>query len=669
MEVAQVPPRRILALTFTNKAATEMFERVEAIIGPRANGMIISTFHSLCAKFLQFEYRNYYQSSTRFAILDGIDQVDVLKHIYRHRQISAATLPYHGMLEYISHHKITGLAPTGSSPAAAESVSQLKDAIYQDYQHALKAAHALDFDDLMLKTREILTSAPAILQKWQAKFDYFLIDEFQDTSKLQYEIIALLAKNRNLTIVGDPDQTIYSWRGADISFINNFDQLYPEATTVVLHQNYRSTQRILSAANRLIRHNPHRLAKELDTTNEPGSEIEYFSGKSQEAETAWVIAKINRLKKSKVQLKDIAILYRSNFYSRLIEDALITEAIPHKIIGGQKFYERAEIKDALSFLRAIWAPNDIILKRIINIPARKIGEATLARLVKFAARHDLALWDSWLQKFNQITTISAESKRNLYDFINTLLKHKSFLEKKLPIHQVLESCLTEIGYLDLLQQNQSGDNGTSRLDNVKELFKSIKTWEEQNAGKTVDEYLDEIALINLNNDGTTNLNYVSLMTIHAAKGLEFKNVFVIGLNEEIFPTLRAIESEHTAQAWKLEEERRLAYVAITRARERLFLSGSRGPQFNGKTAKQPSRFLAEMGIDIESFINLTAPAALEAMTTREDRNFSPGTKVMHTNFGEGIVLDIHGDTLIIEFKNQNVGIKQLLKNHKAIERL
>lgn len=648
-----------------------MLERVEQIIGDQAKKMIISTFHSLCNRFLQQEYHNFYQNK-KFIILDREDQNSVLKSIYKANELSSSTIDYASMLEFISYHKINFISPEqleADLPAEAEEIERLKIEIYQNYQTILASSNSLDFDDLMIKTKEILLADAQILARWQNKFSYFLIDEFQDTSKLQYEIIALLAKSENITIVGDPDQTIYSWRGADISFINNFDQLHPNTATIVLHQNYRSTKKILNAANKLIKYNPNRLEKNLDTENPEGADIEFSVANSQEFETMWIISKINELKKNKVQLKDIAILYRSNYYSRAIEDALITESIPHRIVGGQKFYERVEIKDALTFLRCIWAPNDIALERIINVPSRKIGSSTLKKLYDFARKQNLSLWDSWMRGFNSLN-IANEPKQNLYRLIECLRKHNAVLRKKepVPVHTVLESFLDEIGYLKLLSQTQPSNNSVNKVDNIKELLKAIKVWFDKNKDKTIDDYLEEIALINLHNDDINNINYVSLMTIHAAKGLEFKNVFVIGFNEGIFPTTRALEDEKKGGGSLLEEERRLAYVAITRAKQRLFLSACRGPQFNNKLPTKPSQFLDEMGLNLSSFKTQEIDTN-KILNFYENREFTPGTRVIHTNFGEGIVLDVNGDTIIIEFKNKNVGIKQVLKNHKSIERL
>ena len=650
-----------------------MLERVEQIIGIKAKNMIISTFHSLCNYFLQREYANFYKDTgkKKFVILDREDQKSVLRTIYKANDLSASSIDYGSILEYISYHKINFISPeelTNSSDDKLDEIEKNKIFIYEEYQKTLSNSNSLDFDDLMIKTKEILLADQEILMRWQNKFSYFLIDEFQDTSKLQYEIITLLAKSDNITIVGDPDQTIYSWRGADISFINDFDKLHENTTTITLHQNYRSTKKILNAANNLIKYNTNRLEKNLDTQNPEGVDIQFSVANTQEFETMWIISKINELKKNKVQLKDIAILYRSNYYSRAIEDALITDGIPHKIIGGQKFYERTEIKDALTFLRCIWSPNDIALERVINIPSRKIGSTTLKKLHDFANAKNLDLWESWIHNFKEIN-ISNETKKNLFDFINCLLKHRAALSKKIPIYQVLESFLNEVGYIKYLTSSQSITNTTSRLDNIKELLKAIKTWTEKNKDKNIDDYLEEVALINLHNDDSTNINYISLMTVHAAKGLEFKNVFVIGLNEGVFPTNRALENEKEGDGFLIEEERRLAYVAITRAKERLFLSACRGPQFNNnKTVSKPSQFLDEMGLNL-SFFKTEEIDANKIINFYKDREFLPGAKIIHTNFGEGIILDVNGDTIVVEFKNKAFGIKQVLKNHKSIERL
>lgn len=664
-----IKPNRIIALTFTNKAANEMKARVEVLIGCKAENMIVSTFHSLCYKFLRYEIKNYDKSLENFAILDSTDQDGVLKEIYANLDIQKTTIPYPIAKEYISGNKNNFISVDKAKELANETENEtliLKSKIYEQYQLLLSNSKSLDFDDLLIYTKRILEEKPEIKDKWKNKFDYFLIDEFQDTSKIQYEIIDLLAHNQNITIVGDPDQTIYSWRGADISFINNFDKLYKKVLTITLAQNYRSTKKILDAANNLIKHNANRLPKDLVTENVDGENIEYYEGTTQENESLWIASQIDKLKKSKNQLKDIAILYRSNYYSRSIEDVLIKESIPYKIINGQKFYERAEIKDALAFLRCIYEPTDISLKRIINVPPRKLGESTVSKLVEFANKKKMSLWDSWLKHINEIN-IPNEKKANLYKFIEVLRKHNAYLNKRKTIHDVLENLLEEIGYIQMIKESE--DANSSRLDNIKELIKSIKQWEQINPDKFIREYLDTVSLESLNIEDSTNINYISLMTIHSAKGLEFKNVFVIGLNEGVFPSKKVLQDDdEDGESELLEEERRLAYVAFTRAKEKLFLSSSREFIGDYKNSHNPSRFINEANIEVsESF--KTGEISLQSKIHKNTRHFEPGDKINHINFGEGIVLEVDGDTIIIEFKNKNFGIKQLLKNHKSIERI
>lgn len=664
-----IKPNRIIALTFTNKAANEMKARVEALIGCKAENMIVSTFHSLCYKFLRYEIKNYDKSLENFAILDSTDQDGVLKEIYANLDIQKTTIPYPVAKEYISGNKNNFISVDKAKELANETENEtliLKSKIYEQYQLLLSNSKSLDFDDLLIYTKRILEEKPEIKDKWKNKFDYFLIDEFQDTSKIQYEIIDLLAHNQNITIVGDPDQTIYSWRGADISFINNFDKLYKKVLTITLAQNYRSTKKILDAANNLIKHNANRLPKDLVTENVDGENIEYYEGTTQENESLWIASQIDKLKKSKNQLKDIAILYRSNYYSRSIEDVLIKESIPYKIINGQKFYERAEIKDALAFLRCIYEPTDISLKRIINVPPRKLGESTVSKLVEFANKKKMPLWDSWLKHINEIN-IPNEKKANLYKFIEVLRKHNAYLNKRKTIHDVLENLLEEIGYIKMIKESE--DANSSRLDNIKELIKSIRQWEHTNPDKFIREYLDTVSLESLNIEDSTNINYISLMTIHSAKGLEFKNVFVIGLNEGVFPSKKVLQDDdEDGESELLEEERRLAYVAFTRAKEKLFLSSSREFIGDYKNSHNPSRFINEANIKVSEFFQ-TNEISLQSKIHKNTRHFEPGDKINHINFGEGIVLEVDGDTIIIEFKNKNFGIKQLLKNHKSIERI
>lgn len=666
----KLKPYRIMALTFTNKAANEMKSRVEELIDQsQSNNMMITTFHSFCYRFLKEEIDNLKKFSKDFSVVDGIDQDNVLKEIYKKLDITKADFNYFSIKEYISQNKNNYLSPEDALLNSKEDGDEreiIKAKIYNEYQKSLLQSRSLDYDDLLFYTKDILKNLPHIKEKWNKRFDYFLIDEFQDTSKIQFEIIDLLANKKNITIVGDPDQTIYSWRGANIEFINNFDKLYPNVVTITLSQNYRSTSNILKIANNLIKNNSNRLPKDLFTENEDGRIIDYYNGSSQENESLWVISQIKKLRNDKNQLKHIAILYRTNYYSRSIEDALIKEMIPYKIIGGQKFYEREEIKDVLAYLRCLYEPTDISIKRIINVPSRKLGSETLKKLIEFADNQNLDLWNSWINHFPLIN-ITHEKKQILFKFIEDIRKYQNSIKNKEPIHLVLEQFLEEINYIKIFEENKD-NTSINRLENIKELIKSIKIWETNNPDKYIQDYLDFISLEKIDNSDKLNENYISLMTIHAAKGLEFRNVFVIGLNEGVFPSSKVIKKDdEEGESFGIEEERRLAYVAFTRAEKRLFLSSAKESYFDNKNNQ--SRFILEANVEDSVFIELDSKTILDEKIHKNNQDYEPGDKIQHINFGQGIVLDIKGDSIIIEFIDKKVGVKQLLKNHKSIEKV
>ncbi|MDK2819676.1 MAG: exodeoxyribonuclease V subunit gamma [Mycoplasmataceae bacterium] len=666
----KIKPERILALTFTNKASNEMKNRVLEIIGDEALKVNISTFHSLCSKFLRLEIKvlDYPQN---FIVLDSSDQIYILKRIYKELDLSSSILSFSSMLEFISKLKMKSITPDMVAIGEEGDTELIKIDIYRKYLKEIESKKCVDFDDLLILTDKILTQYPDIRGKWSKKYDHILIDEFQDTASIQYDIIKNLSNLKNITIVGDPDQTIYSWRGANIDLINNFDKDFKDSTTITMDVNYRSTKNILDAANKLIRYNEDRLPKTLKTNSDAGSPIEFHYAYSQESEARWVVSQINELKRNKVQLKDIAIFYRSNFYSRLIESSLIVDSINHKIFGGKKFFENPEIKDVLSFLWVISKTNSQIhFQRIINVPSRKIGPATEAKLVKFSEDKKMPLYDALVENF-KILPVSQEIKSKIVLFLNEIRRHKSFISRGIPIHQTIESFLNSIGYLSAIKEDNTEVN--SKLENINELIKSIENWENKNKNLQLEDYLEEISLMNMSSDSEEDaINYVTLMTIHASKGLEFKNVFLLGLNEDIFPSARImqIEDEHE-QKEKMEEERRLAYVAITRAKEKLFVSGARGTNFIANITKQkyPSRFIAEMGIDISTHVSDLTAIRNFNNDIKINKNYIIGDTISHITFGEGVVLEIESDKITIKFKKDDIGIKQFLKNHKSIERI
>lgn len=666
-----IKPEKILALTFTNKAANEMKSRVIEIIGEEGKKANISTFHSLCAKFLKIEIHNLGYPQ-KLIIIDTTDQIYILKSIYKELDISSSIISYSSILSYISQAKISFSTPEMELKSADGDTNLVKAQIYEKYDTEVKFKKYVDFDDLLILTSKILEDFPDVRKYWSDKFAYILVDEFQDTSNVQYNIIKQISNKKNITIVGDPDQTIYSWRGADISLINNFDKEFPNSTTITMDVNYRSTKNILDAANKLIRSNKDRLPKSLKTNDGKGELIEFHYAYSQESEARWVVSKINELKRNKIQLKDIAILYRSNFYSRLIETSLVGELINHKIFGGQKFFELSEIKDVISFLWTLSKESpQIHLQRILNVPSRKIGPANEAKLIKFAEEKEMNLYDALIKHF-KIIPVSQEIKGRIVDFLNEIRRHKSIIEKKsIPLNKILESFLNAIGYLGSIKKQSS--EADAKYENIMELLKSIETWEQKNPDLTLEDYLEEISLMNISSNVEEEaINYVTLMTIHASKGLEFKNVFLIGLNEDVFPSSKITQIENASlMEEKMEEERRLAYVAITRAKERLFISGARGSNFIANLTKQksPSRFISEMGIDVSTYVSDLMIVKNFENDIKINKNYIVGDIISHITFGEGVVLDVEGDKITIKFNNDAIGVKQLLKNHKSIERI
>lgn len=670
INVAKIDSKKILALTFTNKAANEMRERVERLIGPKAKDVTLSTFHSLCYKFLIIEIHNFYPHLKNFSILDSSDQDSIIKDICKNNDINYSSLKQ-TIKEYISSQKNNGINSLEVIKEEGENDCQFSQQlayVYNEYEKALFRSKSLDFDDLLIYTKKILEENEETRNKWSQKFDYFLIDEFQDTSQIQYDIFNLLVNSKNVTIVGDPDQTIYTWRGADINFINNFDKVYNNVLTITLDQNYRSTKKILDVANNLIKNNSNRIPKDLVTDNEDGQEVEYFEAHSQKDESQWVVSKIKELINRNENPQNITILYRSNFYTRSLEEELISKNISYKMINGHKFYERAEIKDALAYLRCLYEPNEISLKRIINVPSRKIGNKTLDKLVDFANTKQISLWHSLTNHCSEIN-LPIETKNRIKQFVKIIDKFQKQIKDKINMSKVLENILNEVGYIKLLEEEIKTNSNSSKLDNVHELIDSIKSLEQEEPNIQINDYLDRISLENIQDDSIDE-NSINLMTIHSSKGLEFENVFVIGLNEGVFPSYKSLSAdEEDGESEFLEEERRLAYVAFTRAKKRLYISSSIFSTWSDKQWK-PSRFIKEAKIKtFTSFLEQEERNLLDSKVHKNKIEFDVGDRIIHIDFGEGIILEVESDTIIIEFVNKKFGIKRLLKHHKSIERL
>ncbi|TNK81680.1 ATP-dependent DNA helicase PcrA [Mycoplasmopsis pullorum] len=657
-----IAPKEILAVTFTNKACNEMAIRIRQYCGNLTNELTIKTFHSLCALILREESRKIGLRSD-FQILDEVDKKAILTEIYEKLDIQTNLISLSNMMNYISwaknHHY------SKSELKEALNSDEIIPKVYSLYNKKLRENKCLDFDDLILKVNDLFEAYPEVVQKWANKFKYILVDEFQDTSDLQYKIIKYLynPEDAHITIVGDPDQTIYEWRGAEVDLILDFDQDFKDTKTIVLDINYRSTKKILRAANKLIKNNKFRFNKDLQTENPEGDDIEFFHAFSNEAEARWVVQKINELKKQKIQLKNIAILYRSNYYSRAFEEALINENINHKIFNGTKFFQRAEIKDSLAYLRVLYDGSDIAFERIINIPARGIGKSTLAKLKQFAQEKEMGLFECVLKHYKELPIKQSLIVKSIFPLLKDILTFRKALEKN-KFSLVLLKFLEKIKYFEAIEQNVNMRGQAT--DNVRELIKSMETWEQKNPNKSLKDYLDMVSLMSAGDEYDDFSNYVSLMTVHSAKGLEFDNVFVVGMTEQIFPSYKGLNRDNSKD-W-MEEERRLAYVAITRAKKKLFITDSRGNLIGTDIPKETSRFVEEMGIDLDDVILAQSQTASVQDYDDEEinNNIIPGDIISHTTFGEGQVLEVLGDTIVVEFVKDKK-VKSLRKNHPAIK--
>ncbi len=655
----KIEPNRILAVTFTNKAAQEMKSRVASLVGEEESKQaLLSTYHSLCVRILRQDISNLGISSN-FNIIDNLDQKQILRPIYKKHGVSSKVMPPSHMIEYISNNKSNLIDPDLLLDEAKTDGEKIKALMYKDYLAATKLSNCLDFDDLLIKVYKLFKKHKEVREKWRKKFDYILVDEFQDTSWIQYEIIKELAWHSNFTIVGDPDQTIYTWRGADVNLIINFDKDFKKAQTIKLEENYRSTKNILEAANKLISFNQNRLPKKLFSNASIGLPVDFHHAYSPEAEAKWVAQKIIDLQKSKIQLKNIAVFYRSNYLSRTLEQAMIYANIPYKIYGDVKFFERQEIKDAIAFLKVINTGDEVSLQRIINIPARKIGATALTKLNDFAASKNMTLFKTITGHFASLP-VSAAQKNSLALLFNLFSKYRAALKTN-SISLIISKFLIEVGYISSLKQfNESG-----RIENINELTATIKSWEKKNPDATLEQYLQEVSLISAQDNIEEYQTSITLMTIHTSKGLEFDNVFIVGVSEQVFPSPKAIASGDSA----IEEERRLAYVAVTRARKRLYISDSRGYSADHRFMKKPSRFITEMGLDTMHYKKeLLVEGVFDQNYNDAPFKLRAKDKIEHKIFGKGVVTKIEGNMAHISFGHPH-GKKILMKNHKSLKRI
>lgn len=667
IEQKHINPKNVLAITFTNKAANEMKNRISEMLGEAGDGAFISTIHSLCVRILKEEI-GVFGYPRNFTIVDGDDQKTILKEAYKEFNIDKKDLSYGSALDYIANCKYEELSyEKAMDQAYGEKKLVDKANVYKYYDERLKSLYALDFDDLILFTVRIFKLHKDILKKWSSKFIYIHVDEFQDIDKTQYELIKLLSSTHdNVYVVGDPDQTIYTWRGADVNIIVNFDKDFKNTKTIILNQNYRSTNNILEGANSLIKYNKSRVPKDLFSENGDGDKIVHKTLPDETSEAYYVVSCIQSLLKQGYEYNDIAILYRSNYLSREVEKVFIENRIPYVIYGGIRFYERMEVKDILSYLRLIVTGDDLAFQRVINQPKRGIGQKSIDTIFSLAKDNNISMYEVVKQG------LFAKNQSVLESFVDMVERWKSSLDGK-PLEEVLTDVFEQSGYRSMLEK----ENETERIENVKSLIDDIKDYQETYPGSTLADYLSMISLYTdkANTDGSAS---VSLMTIHASKGLEFKVVFVVGLSEGIFPSERTMLEQKG-----VEEERRLAYVAYTRAKEKLTLTDTSSFSYVVNSAKTTSRFVNE--VDEKYIEHLDKPVLKQQsvfdvpFTTkissiepkkeapRRPSRYRKSDVVIHKIFGEGVVVKCDGDFVTVAFSYPH-GTKTIKADHPSIRK-
>lgn len=655
----QVSPYAILAITFTNKAAEEMRLRVEQLLGMKlAKEMWVTTFHSACNRILRV-YAPLLGYEKNFVIFDDRDSWQAVRDCLKELNIDPKMEPPTAILNAISAAKSKNLSASAYLQSAYTERQKLVAAVYLRYQRKLKLANAMDFDDLLINTIKLFKKHPEVLAKYRQKFKYILIDEYQDTNPAQYQIVKLLASEKaNLTVVGDEDQSIYAFRMADIRNILEFERDFPGATVIKMEQNYRSAQGILDVANQLISHNLSRKGKTLWSANKAGGVVGCYAASNEEEEANFVVREITRLIESEgYALSDFAVFYRTHAQSRVIEEALIRANLPYKIYGGLRFYERKEIKDTLAYLRILDNPSDSLsLKRIINVPKRGIGDKTVQQLEKYSLDNNIPLFEA-LKNASQIG-FGAKTVKALADFINQI-EDLIALKETASLTQLIKILWKKSGYLKILQAEDS-IQAESRLENLNELISVAQEFESEGASEDLSDFLQRISLLSASDIAEGEQEGISLMTLHSAKGLEFTAVFLIGLEEGLFPHIRALHDSK-----QIEEERRLCYVGMTRAQKRLYLTYAWSRTLYGQNGvTRPSRFLKEIPSQVVANLSYSQPP-----TEREHLSqVYPGEVVWHPKFGEGIVLEVKGSGLeAVASVNFKEGTKHLVLGYAPLE--
>ena len=699
IEELGVNPYHILAITFTNKAAGEMRERIDDMVGYGSENIWVSTFHSTCVRILR-RFIDHIGFGTNFTIYDTEDQKTIMKDICKRLEIDTKMYKEKSLLAAISSAKDELISPEAYALRAQGDFRKMKEAaVYREYQQVLRKNNALDFDDLIVKTVELFQSDMEVLDYYQERFRYIMVDEYQDTNTAQFQLIKLLAgKYKNLCVVGDDDQSIYKFRGANIYNILNFEKEFPNAVTIKLEQNYRSTQNILNAANGVIANNVGRKAKRLWTENEEGEKIAFHQFETGFDEADYVAKDIrSKVREGMYHYGDCAVLYRTNAQSRLFEERFITSSIPYKIVGGVNFYSRREIKDLLAYLKTIDnAMDDLAVRRIINVPKRGIGATTLSRVQDYADENGLTFYNA-LKMAEEIGTIGRASAK-IRPFVMLIQSMRS----KLPyisVSELLQEIIEETGYVRELEAENT-EEAQQRMENIDELISKAVTYEESEEEPTLSGFLEEVALVADIDSVDETQDYVVLMTLHSAKGLEFSQVYLAGMEDGLFPGFGAICAENPTA--EIEEERRLAYVGITRAKERLSISCARMRMIRGETQyNKVSRFVKEIPRELlagtiqkEKMPDIPKPSmmaknafsakpmALRRTGVPEARNFgnsamkksldyAVGDTVSHLKFGTGVVKQIidGGRDYEVTVDFSGVGVKKMFASFAKLKKL
>jgi len=678
IKVCGIKPHHIMAVTFTNKAAREMAERLEKLLGQTAEALTLGTFHAICARILRQEGKAIGLDS-RFVIYDEEDQLSLIKQSLQELDLDPKQYTPKAIQSAIKYAKSRLLTPTDYAQQTRNYFEGVVQRVYERYQQSLTQSHGVDFDDLLMKTVQLFNDHPKVLSKYQSRYLHILVDEFQDTNITQYMLIRQLAgKHRNVCVVGDPDQSIYSWRFADLRNILSFEKDYPDAKVAFLEQNYRSTRTILDVASSIISVNSRRKPKRLWTENEAGVPISVIEAYNEDEEAQFVISEIERLvEQNLVSPGSCAIMYRVNAQSRALEEAFMRYGVPYKLVGGTRFYQRREIKDVIAYLRLIQNPNDSIsLTRIINVPGRGIGQRTLAELSGWAKNQDMPLYSALKlvaeKKGPALTPRANYALKSFFDLIDELITRS----QELSLTGLLDEVLQQTGYKEYIFNEEGGEE---RWENIQELYTVARDYNELSPDEALATFLEKVSLVSDIDELDEHVDATTLITLHQAKGLEFPVVFIVGMEEGLLPHRRSLDDPE-----ELEEERRLCYVGVTRAQKRAYLLyTSHRSLFGGNSEAKRSRFLEDIPPQLitrkglweeekeEEFTPVTALYSKPAAKPFSTLKLEVGDQVYHKIFGDGVVISCSSnkDDQEITVAFEGAGVKRLLLSMGPLEKI